>query len=133
MICIVCSSIRYVVQHLLAGHTHPLCDSQQPTGTKSALGIDVQALSFTAAHRYRKLANCCQRVADLRLACAELPKELGDSASLDTTAEEGVQTLRSSRYVDELVTTVVHIGCTRETQRDELSSFGSTRIRGQSA
>lgn len=133
MICIVCSGIRYVVQQLLAVHTHPLCDSQQPTGTESALGINVQTLSFTTTHCDWKLANCCQRVADLRLACAELSKELGDSASLDTSTEQRIQILRSSRYVDELITTVVYIGRTCETERDELSSFGPTRISGRSA
>ena len=59
-------------------------------------------------------------MADLRLARAELAKELRDRARLDPAAEEGVEVLGAGRDVDELGAAFVDDGCALKAERDDL-------------
>ena len=97
--------------------------SQQTHWTEGALGVDVQTLAFAAAHVEGQLAGDGQGVTDLRFACTELAEDLGDTASLDTTGEKGVEILGAGGDVDELGASGVNFCSTLESERNNLVSW----------
>ena len=59
----------------------------QPLGPKSPFGIDVHGLALAAALVERELRRDTERVAQLRLARAELAVEFCETTSLDATSK----------------------------------------------
>ena len=82
---IVCPSIGNIIKHLFSVQAVPLRNSKKANGAESPLRVNVQALPLSATHVYRQLTRNGERVAKLRLACPELPKEFSDCTSLDAT------------------------------------------------
>ena len=87
MVRIICSCIRYVIQHLFSIETQSLCDRQQTHWTEGAFGINVKTFPISSAHVHWKLTCYRQSMTDLRFPCTELSKELSNSPSLDATTE----------------------------------------------
>jgi len=82
---IVCSSIGNVIQHFFSVQAVSLRNSEKTNRTESALRVNVQALSFSAAHVHRQLACNGECMTQLRLSRPELPEEFSNRASLDAT------------------------------------------------
>lgn len=85
MISVVRARICDVVEDLLAVKAVALGDSEQSLRAKGALRVDIQALSFAAAHIYRQLAGHCEGVAKLGFSGSKLSEELCNRAGLDAT------------------------------------------------
>ena len=73
------------VEAILLGNLH---EALRPKG---ALGVNVHGLALGPTLLHWQLARHAERVAQLRLARAELTKELGDRPRLDAALEEGVE------------------------------------------
>jgi hypothetical protein len=78
MVGVVRTSIRYVVQYMFTTQAILLCNGEQPLRAECALRIDVKSLTLPTTVRKWQLASNAQGVAQLRLSCSELTKDLGD-------------------------------------------------------
>jgi len=74
-----------VVEDLLPIQAVLLRGGEESLRAKGTLGVNVHALALTAALLHRQLAGHGQGVTELRLARAELAKDLSDRPSLNTT------------------------------------------------
>jgi hypothetical protein len=85
MVRIIRPRICHIVQDLLPAQAVSLRNGEEPNGTESSLGVDVETLAFTTTHTYGQLACHCKRVAYLGLSSAEFTKEFSDGASFNPT------------------------------------------------
>jgi hypothetical protein len=97
VVAVVRACVRDVVEHVLAVEPVALGDLHEPLRPEGALSVDVHGLALGAALLERQLRGDAQRVAKLRLARAELAKDLGDRARLDPALEQRVELTRSCR------------------------------------
>jgi len=85
MICVVRSGIGNIVQDFFSIQAVPLRDSKESNRSESALGVDVKAFSFSAAHVHRQLTCYGECMAQLRLPRPKFTEKLSNCTSLDTT------------------------------------------------
>lgn len=91
MLAVVRAGVRDVLQRGDGVHVEPFGDGLETLGTEGPLGIDVHGLALGSAVGDGQLAGDAQSVAQLGLAGAELPKDLGDAAGLDAPLQQLVE------------------------------------------
>lgn len=122
MIRVICACICHIIKDFLSHQPKPLGDREQPNGSESTLGIDVETLPFASAHVKGQLAGHCQGVTDLTLSRSELSKDLGDRTGFNSTTEQGIETLRTRCDGDELTPSRVHLSRCGESHGDKFGS-----------
>ena len=93
MIGVVGASVGNVIQYVGTVEAVALGDGEETLGPEGALGVDVQALPFGAAHVDGQLASDGHRVTQLTFAGTELPEQLSDGPRLNATVQQLVQLL----------------------------------------
>lgn len=97
MLRVVGPGICHIVQHLLTLQSIAIRHREETYRPKRSLGVNVQALSFTASHVKRQLASYRHCMTYLTLARPEFPKDLSDGAGLYTAPSS------RSRFLDPVV------------------------------
>lgn len=87
MVGVVGAGVRDVVEHLLAVQAKALRDCEEADRAEGSLSVNVETLALAAAHAHRQLAGNGKRMAELRLARAELAEHLRDRAGFDPAWE----------------------------------------------
>lgn len=96
-----------VVERNLGVHAEALRDRLDAVGAEGGLRVDVDRLAVAAALLGRELARDAQRVAELRLARAELAERFGDRVRLEPAAEETVELGRPGRDLEHVLLAVL--------------------------
>lgn len=123
MVRVVRASVSHIIQDLLPNKSESLSNRKKTDGSECPLCIDIQTLSFTAAHVEGQLAGHCQGMADLTLSCSEFSEDLGNRPSLDTAPKESVEPLRAGRYGNELASSGMHLSSGGEAHWYQFRSY----------
>ncbi|EPY29658.1 DNA repair protein RAD51 [Strigomonas culicis] len=119
----------HVREHVLRVQLVALRDGDEPLRAERALRVDVERHALRAALRDGHLARHAERVAELRLAGAELPEELRDAARLDAAAEQLIQLAAAGRDDDNLLAHLVVVDRGGEAHWHQLGALAHDLLR----